>query len=115
MLETRRADVQGAAAVVFAESRRSVDLENVTNGLASRELACEEFPLVVVAAVRGDELQHHAILCGPGLHVLPGHPGTGLETRGAPEHIETRVHQGVAFGLRGHRSEEHTSELQSRE
>src|SRR5690606_4338988 len=40
--------------------------------------------------------------CGPGLHVLPGHPGAGLETRGTPEHVETRVHQGVAFGLRGH-------------
>ena len=93
-----RADVQRVAAVVLAVAGRGVDREDLRQRQPARELALEDAELVVVAAVAGDRLQHHAVPRGGLAHGMPGAPGRGVQPQRPAPAVVAGEGQPVGFG-----------------
>ena len=68
---SRRCDVDGASRVVLAEARRRVDVEDLLDRLARRELAPNDVGLMANAAESRDEQQLHAGAGSALLHLAP--------------------------------------------
>src|SRR4249919_492095 len=84
----RRADVECATAVVFAETGRGIDLEDLLHPLPARELPFEDAQLVIVRAIAADGFEDDVAAHRIGLHVLPGARGIGQEPERAAIAIE---------------------------
>ncbi len=95
----RRADVQRVAAVVFAEPRCGIHLQDLCHAQAARQLPFEDAQLVGMAAEAGDRVQRNSVLCRVQLHPPPALRGATAQPQWAGEAVATGEVQQARFGF----------------
>ncbi len=92
-----RADIQGAAGVMFAEAGQGADAEDFFNGEAGGEFAGDDLFLMIEAAKGGDDAEDHTIAFGSEAQSGPLGSGDAFHLLFAPEQVEADGDEVRAF------------------
>ena len=67
-IAAQRADIECPSRVMFTEPRRRIDAQNLLDSLAFLEFYCDEFMLILDAAMGRNQEQGNPVVVGSGPH-----------------------------------------------